>query len=308
MIVKTISIIIILSTIIKGELNQVVQDTSASLIFKVFSIEDKALKRFGSGYIFDRIFRRREFHNPINFIPLEMRYGFSYNAGTNFLGLGGLKSNWMSYESEVKEFDGGKFSSRLGHQLDLDILKTNLAYYLFGNSWLDMHTGLNFRYSSLLFPSAIPEEWNVSQESWKLGEKFNGSMIELSWSQSLILQWFESWYSTYRYTYGVAFSQFYKKQNNLSGYGPSQSLTLGARYILDTGVTNRFAVGVDFKYSHTAIKQIKDPEDITPINAFTIQTAGIYATASVFFGGRRTMGDTVKCIITQVIILHLNVF
>ena len=294
MIVKTISIIIILSTIIKGELNQVVQDTSASLIFKVFSIEDKALKRFGSGYIFDRIFRRREFHNPINFIPLEMRYGFSYNAGTNFLGLGGLKSNWMSYESEVKEFDGGKFSSRLGHQLDLDILKTNLAYYLFGNSWLDMHTGLNFRYSSLLFPSAIPEEWNVSQESWKLGEKFNGSMIELSWSQSLILQWFESWYSTYRYTYGLAFSQFYKKQNNLSGYGPSQSLTLGARYILDTGMTNRFAVGVDFKYSHTAIKKIKDPKDITPINAFTIQTAGIYATASVFFGGRRTKGDTGK--------------
>ena len=68
MIVKTISIIIILSTIIKGELNQVVQDTSESLIFKVFSIEDKALKRFGSGYIFDRIFRRREFHNPINFL------------------------------------------------------------------------------------------------------------------------------------------------------------------------------------------------------------------------------------------------
>ena len=128
MIVKTISIIIILSTIIKGELNQVVQDTSASLIFNVFSIEDKALKRFGSGYIFDRIFRRREFHNPINFIPLEMRYGFSYNAGTNFLGLGGLKSNWMSYDSEVKEFDGWKFSSRLGQQLDLDILKTNLAY------------------------------------------------------------------------------------------------------------------------------------------------------------------------------------
>jgi len=293
-IVKTISIIIILSSIIKGELNQVAQDTSKSLIFKVFSIEDKALKRFGSGYIFDRIFRRREFHNPINFIPLEMRYGFSYNAGTNFLGLGGLKSNWMSYESEVKEFDGGKFSSRLGHQLDLDILKTNLAYYWFGNSWLDMHTGLNFRYSSLLFPSAIPEEWNVSQESWKLGEKFNGSMIELSWSQSLILQWFESWYSTYRYTYGLAFSQFYKKQNNLSGYGPSQSFTLGARYIVDTGMTNRFAVGVDFKYSHTAIKKIKDSKDITPINAFTIQTAGIYATASVFFGGRKTKGDTGK--------------
>ena len=194
MILKTISIIIVLSTITKAEKSLVAQDTSKSLIFELFSIEDKALKRFGSGYIFDRIFRRREFHHPINFIPIEMRYGFSYNAGSKFLGLGGLKSNWMSYESEVKAFDGGKFSSRIGHQLDLDLLKTNLAYYLFGNSWLDMHSGLNFRYSSLLFPSAIPEEWNTSNNSWKLDEKFNGSMIELSWSQSLILQWFESWY------------------------------------------------------------------------------------------------------------------
>ena len=59
-------------------------------------------------------------------------------------------------------------------------------------------------------------------------------------------------------------------------------------------MTNRFAVGVDFKYSHTAIKKIKDSKDITPINAFTIQTAGIYATASVFFGGRKTKGDTGK--------------
>ena len=294
MILKTISIIIVLSTITKAEISLGVQDTSKSLIFELFSIEDKALKRFGSGYIFDRIFRRREFHHPINFIPIEMRYGFSYNAGSKFLGLGGLKSNWMSYESEVKEFDGGKFSSRLGHQLDLDFLKTNLAYYLFGNSWLDMHSGLNFRYSSLLFPSAIPEEWNTSNNSWKLDEKFNGSMIELSWSQSLILQWFESWYSTYRYTYGVAYSQFYQKQNNLSGYGPSQSFTFGARYILDPEMMNRFAVGIDFKYSHTAIKKIKDSKDITPINSFTIQTAGIYATASVFFGGRKTKGDTGK--------------
>ena len=97
MIIKTISIIIVLSTLTKAEISLGVQDTSKSLIFELFSIEDKALKRFGSGYIFDRIFRRREFHHPINFIPIEMRYGFSYNAGSKFLGLGGLKSNWMSY-------------------------------------------------------------------------------------------------------------------------------------------------------------------------------------------------------------------
>ena len=61
-----------------------------------------------------------------------------------------------------------------------------------------------------------------------------------------------------------------------------------------SGMTNRFAVGVDLKYTHTNINKIKDSKDLTPINNFTIQTAGIYATASVFFGGRKTKGDTGK--------------
>jgi tetratricopeptide (TPR) repeat protein len=249
---------------------------------------------YEKGYMLDRIFRRREFHNPVNFIPMEMRYGFGYNTGGGFLGLGSLKNNWMSYESDVTKFSGGKFSSRLGHQLDMDILKTNLAYYWFGNSWLDMHTGINLRYSKLFLSTTVPLEWTVSNASWSEGLKFTGEMYEIAWSQSLMLQWFESWFTTYRYTYGVAFSQFYAGENSPTGYGPSQSFTMGARMILDPGLANRFAVGFDLKYSHTNIKHIKDSKDVTPISKFKIQTLGIYATASVFFGGRKTKGDTGK--------------
>jgi len=125
------------------------QDSTKSLIFKIFSLDDEDSKKYEKGYFFDRVFKRREFHKPINFIPMELRYGFGYNSGGGFLGLGSLKSSWMTYDSEITEFKGGKLRSRFGHQLDLDIMKTNLAYYFFGNSWLDMHTGINFRYSSL---------------------------------------------------------------------------------------------------------------------------------------------------------------
>ena len=281
MLIRTIIFIAAFLSFAYADTKSANQDTSRSLLFKVFSIEDEEIKKFGSGYIFDRIFRRREFHHPINFIPVELRYGFSANIS---------QKNWISYESDVKKYNG----VRLGHQLDLDILKTNLAYYFFRNSWLDMHTGLNLRYSSLLLPSKIPEEWNASQSSWLLDAKFKGSMTELAWSQSLILQWFESWYTTYRYTYGIAYSKFYKDQNNLSGYGPSQSFSFGARYIFDPGMDNRFSVGLDFNYNNTTINKIKDSKDLTPISGFTISTIGIYATASVFFGGRRTKGDTGK--------------
>jgi len=266
-----------------------------SIIFRIFSLDQIDPNDYEKGYIFDRIFKRREFHRPVNFIPVELRYGFGYNSGGGFLGLGNLRSSWMTYESDgLTAFDGGNFSSRIGHQLDLDMLKTNLAYYWFGNSWLDMHTGVNLRYSSLLMPSKIPSEWNGSQESWKKDATFNASMLEIGWSQSLILQWFESWFTTYRYTYGMAISQFYKKESPPIGYGPSQSFTFGARYILDRGMVNRFSIGLDFKFSSTSIKTIRDPKDLTPINSFSIQTAGIYATASVFFGGQQTKGDIGK--------------
>ena len=273
----------------------IVQDTTKSLLFRLFPIEEGMSGDNEKGYVWDRIFRRREFHNPVNFIPMELRYGFGYNAGGGFLGLGNLKSSWMSYElDDVPDFGGGGFSSRLSQQFDLDILKTNLAYYWFGNSWLDMHTGINLRYSDLLSPADIPDDWIISKSSWIANTQFSGKMFEVAWSQSLMLQWFESWYTTYRYTYGIAFSEFYSAKDSPTGYGPSQSFTMGARIIVDPGLTNRFAVGVDLKYTHTNINKIKDSKDLTPINNFTIQTAGIYATASVFFGGRKTKGDTGK--------------
>ena len=294
MIQKYILIIIIFFSLVIAEDLKVKQDSTKSLIFKIFSLDDEDSRKYEKGYIYDRVFKRREFHKPINFIPMELRYGFGYNSGGGFLGLGSLKSSWMNYESEITGFNGGTFRSRFGHQLDLDIMKTNLAYYLFGNSWLDMHTGLNLRYSSLLAPSETPPDWNISNKSWKEKSKFNAKLYEVGWSQSLILQWFESWYTTYRYTYGIAFSQFYEKESKPTGSGPSQSFAIGARYIIDNGLTNRFSIGLDMKYTNTSIKNIKDPKDITPITSFKIQTLGIYATAAVFFGGQKTKGDVGK--------------
>ena len=65
------------------------QDSSRirSIIFRIFSLDRIDPNDYEKGYIFDRIFKRREFHRPVNFIPIELRYGFSYNSGGGFLGL-----------------------------------------------------------------------------------------------------------------------------------------------------------------------------------------------------------------------------
>lgn len=269
-------------------------DSSRSALFRMFKPKKVRKVEYERGYYLDRIFRRREFHDPVKFIPVELRYGFGYNGGRGFMWLK-MPSNWMQYENgSVDSFDGGSFTSRLGHQLDLDLMKTNLAYYLLGTSWLDMHTGLNLRYASLFLPTEIPSSWNGVNSTYSTGVKFSGKLLEVSWSQSLMLQWFETWYLNFRYTYGWASSRFYGGQSAPRGTGPSQSFALGGRIILDTGQTNRFTVGLDLKYTHTVIKHIKDPGDLTPISGFTLNNLGVFATASVFFGGRKTDGDVGK--------------
>jgi len=265
-------------------------DTTESLIFRLFKPELEQGVDYEKGYFWDRLFHRREFHHPISFIPVEFRYGFGYNGGKGFLGLKN-PGNWLELESGTENFKPG-FKARIGHQLELDFLKTNLSYYLFKTSWLDMHTGLNIRYSSLLFPAKTPETWSTNNSNWSV-EEFSGKLLELSWSQSLILQRYESWYASLRYTYGWANSTFYGA-GGPSGSGPSYSYSLGARYILKSNQDFRYAMGLDLKYTNTSINKIKDSKDLTPIRKFTIENFGVFATVSVFFGGELTSADAGK--------------
>jgi len=265
-------------------------DTTESLIFRLFKPELEQGVDYEKGYFWDRLFHRREFHHPISFIPVEFRYGFGYNGGKGFLGLQN-PGNWLELESGSENFEPG-FKARIGHQLELDFLKTNLSYYLFKTSWLDMHSGLNIRYSSLLFPAKTPETWSTNNSNWSV-EEFSGKLLELSWSQSLILQRYESWYASLRYTYGWANSTFYGA-GGPSGSGPSYSYSLGARYILKSNQDFRYAMGLDLKYTNTSINKIKDSKDLTPIRKFTIENFGVFATVSVFFGGELTSADAGK--------------
>ncbi|MEE8436867.1 MAG: hypothetical protein V3S22_00890 [Candidatus Neomarinimicrobiota bacterium] len=277
-----------LSTIFGAESAQT--DTTGSLIFRLFKPELEQGVDYEKGYFMDRLFHRREFHEPIRFIPVELRYGPGYNGGSGFLGLNN-PGNWLELESGAETFNPG-FRARIAHQLELDIFKINLSNYFLKTSWLDMHTGLNIRYASLLFPSKTPSSWPQINTTWTQ-EEFSGKLLELSWSQSLILQRYESWYANLRYTYGWANSTFYGR-GSPSGSGPSYSYSFGARYIMESDQEYRYAIGLDLKYTQTSINKIKDSGDLTPIKKFTLENFGVFATLSVFFGGELTSGDMGK--------------
>ena len=284
-------------------------DSTKSYLWGLIQFSPKQDIDYEPGYRKDRILHRREFHEPIKFLPAEVRYGiFIYGGG----GVDGdkIKSDWMRYEDDVSSYDGGAITARFGHQLDIDFVKTNLFYTLLRASWLDMQTGLNFRYSNLLVPGEIDriETWGSVNPSWDPGKMFfSPRVFNLGISHTTMLQWFEFWYIDLRYTWGYAYSKFYldtKKEllSTPTAFGPSMSFSIGPRFIIgerknsntSKGKSNRFSFGIDLRYAYTKFNDINDPDDLTPIKQFHLQDFGIHFTFSVFYGGRLTTGDRAK--------------
>ena len=254
---------------------------------------------YEQGYWTNRIFHPREFYEEIPLIPLEVRYGLGFNGGGSTFDQ--MKSGWIEYEDpSVEKFDGGPWNARVGHQLELDVLKTNLSYFLLKTSWADIHTGLSFKYSSIFLPEAIPgTSWGEKQASWGVGDKkFSPFLWELGMSNSMNIQWYDSWLINVRYVYGLASGKFYRTGKSYddtpSGWGPSSALSAGFRYVLNQGAENQFLLGVDLRYSYTKIDRISDPDDLTPISRFDLANYGLFFTLSVSKGGKKTVGDIGK--------------
>jgi len=290
-------------------LNAAEVDSTKSYLWGLIQFNPKKDIEYEPGYRKDRILHRREFHEPVTFLPAEVRYGVFFYGGGGADGES-IKSNWMKYEDIVSGYDGGNIIARTGHQLDIDFVKTNLFYTLISASWLDMQTGLNFRYSNLFVPGEIDriETWGSVNPNWDPGKiYFAPRVINLGISHTSMLQWFETWYLDLRYTWGYAYSTFYmdSKKELLSAptaFGPSMSFSIGPRFIIGgrknsdsaKNKLNRFSFGLDLRYSYTKLNTINDPDDISPINKIHLQGLGIHLTFSVIYGGMLTSGDQGK--------------
>ncbi|MFQ6677637.1 MAG: hypothetical protein ACE5D0_04880 [Fidelibacterota bacterium] len=265
-----------------------------------------------TGYWVDQALHRREFHAPLTFAPVEIRYGAFFLGGGGTEGKN-IKSDWIKYDESVSNFTGGSFTARLGHQLDIDFIKTNLFYYFLNASWLDMQTGLNFRYSNLLIPGKIDKisSWGSINPSWDIGNiRFAPRILTFGISHTTMFQWFELWYIDTRFTYGISTAKFYMDNKDQlmttpTGFGPTMSVSAGPRFIINIGnflggsgsgqkIQNRFSVGLDLRYAYTKLNTINDPDNVTPIKKIRLQDFGIHLTFSVLYGGSLTSGDKAK--------------
>ena len=277
-----------------------VDDSVKSFMWGLIKINPRPKIQYEPGYWKDRILHPREFHYPITFIPLELRYGLSFTGGAGGYGQN-MPTSWIKYDEGVggTHYNAGKKIAKFGHQLDIDMIKINFSNLILNTSWLDMNTGFNYRYSNLFFPDTIPmNQWGNINPNWNINRKFSPKLSEFSLSHALIFQWFEQFYLNLRYTWGVARSKFYlnsrSSDDNPIGTGPSTSYSIGLRYIFKPEKNYRFSVGIDLKHSYVKIKNIDDPNDITPINRFDLQDYGVYFTFGAFYGGELSTGDNAK--------------
>ena len=298
---RIFSVILICSHISLASTGSAAEDSLKTYLWGLIKIYPKPKIQYEPGYWKNRILHPREFHRPISFMPLELRYGLSYYGGGGDYGED-MPSGWVKYDEGVEGyFAAGKKIAKWGHQVDFDFMKLNLSNFLLKTSWLDMHTGLNYRSANLFFPDTIPmSNWGAVNPNWNINREFSPKISEFSLSHALVFQWFEKFYFNARYTWGLARTKFYYSSNSEAadetpvGWGPSTAYAFGVRFIFDAEKQYRFAVGLDLKHSYVKIKHIDDPGDFTPIASFNLQDYGIYLTLAVFYGGELTVGDNAK--------------
>ena len=222
--------------------------------------------------IYDRIFRFREFAAPVNYMPIEIRYGLGVNgklSGSSSSPSASDLDNWIWFENDVTPLDQG-IENIFGTSLEIDFGMINIPNIIMKTSWMNLLTGINYRSSSIISPKSIPDDWKVGTSLESNNIQFKPEVSEYLITNSLQWQPFDSWYLNFRYGYGLAFSKFYFDKDtesineSIKGSGTSMNIGLGFRYIIDPGKSNRFSIGIDLRHSYTKINKMRDDGNISP--------------------------------------------
>ena len=139
--------------------------------------------------IYDRILRSREFATPINYMPIEIRYGIGVNgklSGSTSSPSATDLDNWIWFDSEVEPLEQN-IENVFGTSLDIDIGMINIPNLIMKTSWMNVLTGLNYRSSSIISPKEVPLDWKTGTVIETNKIKFKPEVREYLITNSLIL-------------------------------------------------------------------------------------------------------------------------
>ena len=258
-------------------------------------------------YYWNLGFNQMKFREPVNFTPFEARVGYLTYGGSDYWN--NLSSTNIGELSPIM-LDSTNFSfdfletsnSRTLAFIEFDFMKINIPNLIFkkfgwSQNFLDIQTGLGYRYIHSIGEPKFPEYWeNIVPNSQNPGTLFfKPRLHDFNINTSIDFQPF-SRFRTYLYhSLGYSVGTIYEYSGTgsyLKCQGISEGFGLGLRYItIFKNYDFNLAYGLELRLHRSYINTIKDPSKISHIIGLDMYSKGLIFSISTIFGGRKTSAD-----------------
>ena len=234
-------------------------------------------------------FKQMTFREPINFLPYDIRIGYYEYGGPDYFNeLNSFLSDDDNLESSPYNTSDLTFPSLVDKKfrkmiaLEIDFLRYN--FFSDKQNIIDVQFGLGYRLYK-----------NINDVAFDNGDSLDPEFNEFNINGTFIMQFNPRYYNYLYYSSGYTRASFYN--NNLSnsdatGSGVSNHLGLGMNFIIpNNNEKSNFHCGVELRFSSLNIDNINEPNNLSRIDDFKMESIGLLFSFGVGYGGKKTLGD-----------------
>ena len=252
-------------------------------------------------------FNQNRFREPVNFTPFEARIGYLTYGGNDYwddflsTDLGAISP--VILDSTNYSFDYLQpVTSRTLAFIEFDFMKVNIPNWVlnklgWSQNFLDIQTGLGYRYIHSISEPALPEYWeNTVPDNPNPGTLlFKPRLNDFNINTSIDYQPFPQLRAYLYHSLGYSFGTIYEYSgtgNYLECFGVSEGFGIGAKYVtIFEKYDFNLAYGLEFRLHRLYINEVDDPSKISHITGLDIYSKGLIFSISTIFGGQKTSAD-----------------
>jgi len=220
---------------------------------------------------------------------------FDFKAGTQIIGFTESSILFDSTESELDKFN--LLPVRSMNSFEIDLLKYNFIRHILPQNFIDLQTGLGFKYASAMVNLGLPGTWHQIDHKDKTKLYFSPRLIEANINQSFLFQWSPRFYNYFQINFGRAYTSAYHSRGGnryLDQEGWTYSFALGIKMFRKSDTISKEGYGIEVKYTSARFDELRDPYKLSPITNLDFSSIGIYFTINSILGGDPTLGDEAK--------------
>ena len=234
-------------------------------------------------------FKQMTFREPIDFLPYDIRIGYYEYGGSNYFNeLDNFLSDNDNLESSpynssdlnFPDIANKKFRKMIA--LEIDFLRYN--FFKDRQNVIDIQFGFGYRLYK-----------NINKVTFNNGDYLNPEFNEFNVNGTFIMQFNPRYYNYLYYSSGYTRASFYDNNTTNSeakGSGISNHLGLGMNFIIPGNQEkSNFHCGVELRLSSLNIDNIDEPNNLSRIDDFNMESIGLLFSFGVGYGGKRTLGD-----------------